>query len=558
MGRYSIGVDFGSLSARAVLMDMESGDIVSSAVYPYPHGIWEDALPGGTALGPDSALQDADDYWNALHVLIPEVLAQGQVEGSEVAGIGLDVTSCTILPTTKEGVPLSHLAEFRSRPHAYVKMWKHHGGVPYVDRIRETATQRGEAWLSQFGGSISSEHYLPKVMQMACEDPSLYTAAGRIIEMGDWLVWQLCGQEVRGYTAAAFKTFYSPESGDLSPDFLAALHPLLADLNEKHPAPIVYGGDRAGTLTPQAAAWVGLSTAIPVSGPAVDAHVTLTGCRIAESGKLLLVIGTSTCAIMVSDVYREVAGISGVVPQGILPQLHAYEAGQSCVGDMFAWFTETCVPPEYHCQAAEKGMSIHQFLTEKAARLAAGENGLVALDWWNGVRSTLMDFDLSGLILGLTLRTRPEGLYRALLEATAYGVRRIIEELEEAGVVITSLCAAGGIPCKNPLLMQIYADVCGREVELIEQEYTGALGSAILGAAAAESEQGFALLPQLTRKYRKAGGKIYCPIPENAAVYERLYGIYRQLYDQFGADRTLMKELKDIRLGAGERGTMKP
>ena len=553
MGRYSIGIDFGSLSARAVLMDLGSGDLVSSAVYAYPHGIFDSALPDGTPLGPDSALQDADDYWQALHVLIPGVLAQAGAAGCEVEGIGLDVTSCTILPTTKEGVPLSRLPAYQSRPHAYVKMWKHHGGAPYVDRIRETAAQRGEAWLSQFGGSISSEHYLPKVMEMAVEDGALYAAADRIIEMGDWLVWQLCGREVRGYTAAAFKTFYSPDRGDLSPGFLAALHPLLEGLNEKHPAPIVHGGDRAGVLTEQAAAWLGLPPGIPVAGPAVDAHVTLTGCHIAGEGKLLLVIGTSTCAIMVSDVYREVEGISGVVTEGILPRLHAYEAGQSCVGDMFAWFTETCVPAEYRREAHSRGLTLHQLLTQKAARLAPGENGLVALDWWNGVRSTLMDFDLTGVIVGLNLRTTPEDLYRALLEATAYGARRIIQQMEEAGVPIDSLYAAGGIPCKNPLLMQILADVCGREVHLVEQSHTGALGSAILGAAAAESEQGFALLPELTGKYRKAGGTVYRPTGEHMAVYERLYGVYRHLYDQFGKDRWAMKELKDIRLRAGKK-----
>ena len=551
MGKYSIGIDFGSLSARAVLMDVETGAIAASAVYPYPHGIYETALPDGTPLGPDSALQEAGDYWNALHALIPKVLSLAGAAGSEVTGIGLDVTSCTILPTTKEGVPLSSLPQFRSRPHAYVKMWKHHGGAPYVERIREMAEKRGEPWLLQFGGSISSEHYLPKVMQMATEDPELYGTAERIIEMGDWLTWHLCGREVRGYTAAAFKTFYSPENGDLSPDFLAALHPLLGDLNEKHPGEIVCGGDRAGCLSAEAAAWLGLPAGIPVSAPAVDAHVTLTGCHIAERGKLLLVIGTSTCAMLLSDVYREVEGISGVVKEGILPDLNAYEAGQSCVGDLFAWFTRTCVPPEYHAEAKEAGVSLHELLAQKAAQLKVGESGLVALDWWNGVRSTLMDFDLSGLLVGMTLRTTPEELYRAALEATAYGARRIIEALENAGVPIDSIYAAGGIPCKNPLLMQIYADVCGREVHLVEQEHTGALGSAILGAAAAESEEGFRILPALTRKYCREGGRVYRPIEENVRTYEQLYAVYRHLYDHFGKGDPIMKELKDIRLHGG-------
>jgi len=285
-----------------------------------------------------------------------------------------------------------------------------------------------------------------------------------------------------------------------------------------------------------------------VAAAMVDAHVTLYGCHMNRGGELLLIIGTSTCAVVQSEVYCPVEGISGVVPDGILPGLNAYEGGQSSVGDLFAWFVEHCVPPEYHREAQERGISLHRLLTEKSALLPPGGNGLVALDWWNGARSVLMDSHLSGLIVGLTLDTRPEEIYRALLEATAFGANRIIRAMEDSGVPIHTLYAAGGIPCKNPLLCQIYADVCGREVFLVEQEQTGALGSAILAAAAAEN--GAQSLSPLMDRYRRSGHTVFRPDPEHAERYAELYSIYSELYDRFGRDSSLMHRLKALRRNA--------
>ena len=546
--QYSIGVDYGSLSARAVLMDLETGVSATSAVYEYPHGIMTEALPDGTPLGLDWALQDPADYWEALHILIPALLRQAAVEKEQVVGIGLDVTSCTVLPATADGTPLCHLDIYRSCPHAYLKLWKHHAAQPYADRILALAREQDAPWLPQFGGLISGEHYLPKAAQIAAESPDIYRAADRLIEAGDWLVQRLCGQESRGYCAAAFKTYYRQEQGDVDTNFLAAIHPLLADLKDKLPPVTHFPGDRAGGLTPEAADWLGLLPGTAVSAAGVDAHVTLHGSHINRSGDLLLIIGTSTCIILQSDVYREIPGLNGVVPEGILPGLHAYEGGQACVGDSFAWFAERCVPAAYQAEAAERGISIYQLLMEKASALTPGENGLVALDWWNGVRSTLMDFDLSGLIVGLTLDTTPEAIYRALLESTAYGARRIIQSIEEAGVPVRTLYAAGGIPLKDPLLAQIYADVCGRDVYLVEQEHSGALGSAILGAAAAGG--GFHALSGLIERYRCPAQTVFHPVPEHMEVYQKLYALYSRLYEEYGIKNDLMKQLKQIRLAA--------
>ena len=247
--QYSIGVDYGSLSARAVLMARDTGAIVASAVYEYPHGIMAEALPDGTPLAADWALQDPADYWDALHVLVPALLQQADVCSAQVVGIGLDVTSCTMLPTTTNGTPLCQLEKFRNQPHAYLKLWKHHAAQPYADRILELAQAQKSPWLQQFGSLISGEHFLPKAAQIAAEAPEVFQAADRLLEVGDWLVWRLCGRESRGYCAAAFKTYYHPQRGDVEADFLSAVHPLLGTLNRKLPSDIHFPGDAVGTLT---------------------------------------------------------------------------------------------------------------------------------------------------------------------------------------------------------------------------------------------------------------------------------------------------------------------
>lgn len=548
MKQYTIGLDYGTLSARAVLMDLESGACVASSVYPYPHEVMSRQLPDGTKLGVDWALQDPQDYWEALHATVPAVLREAGVAPEQVIGIGLDTTSCTMLPVAADGTPLCQLPQWRSEPHAYIKLWKHHAAQQYADKI--SALAEGSDLLAPFGQYVSSEHFLPKVAQIAYEAPELYQAADRIMQVGDWLVWRMCGEESRSYCAAAYKSYYRLDRGDVSPAFLKKIHPLMENLAQKQPAAVVYPGDRAGGLTAEAAAWMGLLPGTAVSASGVDAHVAVPGCRISEAGQFLMIIGTSTCEMLLSKTYAEIPGISGVVPNGILPGFHAYECGQSCVGDMFAWFVDHCVPPTYFDEAQTRGISIHNLLMEKASSLRPGQSGLVALDWWNGVRSTLMDFDLSGLIVGLTINTRPEEIYRALLESTAYGAFHIVKTAEESGVVVDRLWATGGIPAKNPLLMQIYADVCGRDVYAVTEQQTGALGSAMLGAAAAKG--GFAALPEQLRRYEGVDSKVYHPIAENVAVYRELFALYNELYAHFGKGSDLMKKLKKLRVDAAQ------
>jgi L-ribulokinase len=450
-----------------------------------------------------------------------------------------------MLPTDADGSPLCEDPRFSEDPNSYIKVWKHHAAQRYADMIEDAARNDGSGLLDPFGGHISGEHFLPKAMQIAMESPELYEASGRILEVGDWLVRKLCGTESRGYCGAAFKTYYSEESGDIPSSFFEKISPKLAGLSDKYPQNVVFPGDCAGTLSAEGAELLGLVPGIPVAAAGVDAHTTIYGCGVSRPGQFLMIIGTSTCEMLLSETLSCIDGISGVVNDSVFKGMYTYECGQSGIGDMFAWFADSQVPSEYRAEAEEKGMDVQQLLTRKASLLRPGQNGIVALDWWNGVRSTLMDFSLTGVIAGLSTETSPEEIYRALLESTAYGCRKIIDTLEESGVMIDSLIATGGIPHKNPLMMQIYADVMGRDVLIVDRDYTGSVGSAIMGAAAAQD--GFPCLAALTGRYAQPFTTVYHSDPASSKLYDELYKAYCEMYSFFGGKDSLLHRLKDIR-----------
>ena len=546
--RYTIGYDFGSLSVRGVLMELDTGYVQFSATFDYPHGIMSDALPNGVPLEPDWALQLPADYLQGLHYVTQRILEQSGVNPEQIVGICIDTTACTMLPTTAEGTPLCDLEQFASNPHAYVKLWKHHAAHPYTEEIEQLAAARKETWFGRIGGKVSSEHYLAKCLEIAYKAPELYETAERLIQIGDWLVWKLTGQETRGYCTAAFKTFYDQQTGDISKAFLKELHPLLENLSEKQPGQVVPDGGVAGYLTDEAARWLGLCSGTVVAPAATDAHVTVHGCHVNRPNDMVMIVGTSACQIMMGKDYKEFPGLNGIAESALIPGMAVFEGGQSCVGDMFAWFVEHCVPATYVERAEAEQKSVHTLLTDLAARLSPGESGVIALDWWNGVRSTLMDFDLSGLIVGLSLDTPPEAVYRALLEATAFGLRRILQTMMENGLKVESLYATGGIAKKNPLLMQIYADVCNCDIQIVEENHTSALGSAILAAAAVlYGSSGPDHLHELLEKYRQPIKTIYHPNADAAAVYRELYEMYCELYVHFGTETSLMKRLRKMR-----------
>jgi L-ribulokinase len=551
--KYAIGVDFGTESGRALLVDVADGHEVSTSVYPYQHGVIDERLPlTGTEvmLEPDWALQDPEDYIRTFQNTIPAVLRQSGVSPADVIGVGIDFTACTMLPVKKDGTPLSLLPEFRPRPHAWVKLWKHHAAQPEADKINETARKLGEPWLERYGGKISSEWFFSKVLQILDEAPDVYAAADRMIEAADWVVWQLTGVETRNSCTAGYKAIWSKRDGFPGAKYFGALDQRLADvIDTKMSRDIIPVGRRAGGLTAKAAAWTGLLPGTAVAIANVDAHVAVPAATVTEPGRMVMIMGTSICHMVLGTEEHMVPGICGYVEDGIIPGFFGYEAGQSCVGDHFAWFVENCVPAAYEREARERGQDVYQLLEDKAAGLKPGESGLIALDWWNGNRSVLVDVDLTGLLLGATLATRPEEIYRALIEATAYGTRVIVESFEQNGVPITELVACGGLPEKSPLLMQIYADVTGRPFKVSASRQTPALGSAMFGAVAAgKSAGGYDSIFVAARTMAHLKSEVFRPMPGNQAVYDALFAEYKQLHDFFGrGGNDVMKRLKRIR-----------
>lgn len=551
MSKYSIGVDFGTESGRAVLVDISDGREVATAVYPYSHAVIDETLPdGGPRLEPDWALQDPQDYIRTFIRTIPAVLKESGVDPADVIGIGIDFTACTMLPVKADGTPLCDLPAYRSRPHAWVKLWKHHAAQPEADRINAVARKMGEDWLDRYGGKISSEWFFAKTLQIVNEDPEIYDAADRLIEAADWVVWQLTGVETRNSCTAGYKAIWSKREGFPHPDYFAALDPRMEKvIEEKMTTKIIPIGQRAGGLSTQAAGWTGLKEGTAVAIANVDAHVAVPAATVTEPGRMVMIMGTSTCDMVLGTEEHIVPGMCGYVEDGIIPGYFGYEAGQSCVGDHFAWFVENCVPATYEEEANERGQDIHQLLEEKAKALKVGESGLLALDWWNGNRSVLVDVDLTGLLIGATLATKPEEIYRALIEATAYGKRIIIETFQKNGVPIHELVACGGLPEKNKLLMQIYADVIGLPIRISASKQTPALGSAMFGAVAAgNSHGGYHSIYDAARVMAHLKEDKYTPDLENQKIYEKLYAEYVLLHDYFGrGSNDVMKRLKAIK-----------
>lgn len=551
MAKYSIGVDYGTQSGRAVLVEVGTGREVATAVKEYTHGVMDEFLPDGTTkLEHDWALQHPADYLEVLQLTIPEVLQKANVSNEDVIGVGIDFTACTVLPIDKNGIPLCFLPEFKQNPHSYVKLWKHHAAQDEANRLNEIAAQRGEAFLQRYGGKISSEWAIPKIWQILNEAPDIYEAADQVLEATDWVISELTGTITRNSCTAGYKAIWHKQDGYPSKEFFQALDPRLENVVEEKLSTDIYSiGSKAGEITEKAAKLTGLKAGTAVAVANVDAHVAVPAVGITEAGKLLMIMGTSTCHILLGETEEIVPGMCGVVEDGVIPGYLGYEAGQSCVGDHFEWFTENCVPEGYQQEAKDKGVNIHQLLTEKASKLNVGESGLLALDWWNGNRSTLVDVDLTGVLLGATLLTKPEEIYRALIEATAYGTKMIVETFRASGVPVNEVYAAGGIAEKNALMMQIYSDVLNMDIKISASSQTPALGSAMFGAVAAgKSRGGYDHINEAAKDMGRIKDHIYQPIETNVSVYGKLFDEYARLYDYFGrGENNVMKTLKQIK-----------
>ena len=537
--KVALGIDFGTESARAVLVDCADGREIAASVEQYENGVIGERLPapdGEIELEPDWALQDPRDYVRSVQATVPRLLADANAAPDDVVGIGIDFTSCTMLPTLADGTPLCTVDGLQREPHAWVKLWKHHAAQPEADRINAVAAERTEAWLPRYGGRISAEWFFAKALQILDEAPEVYARAERLIEACDWIVWQLTGVESRSACAAGYKAMWSKRDGFPSSDYFAALDPRFEDVvDAKMSRTLLPPGARAGGLSERGAAWTGLRAGTPVAVANVDFHASVPATTVTAPGTLVMIMGTSNGHLLLGDELVHVEGMCGVVEDGVVPGYFGYEAGQSALGDLFAWFVRTVG-------------GTHEELTAEAARLRPGETGLLALDWWNGNRSVLVDADLRGLLVGMTLATRPADIYRALIEGTAFGTRVIVEAFEHAGLPVGAIVACGGLPDRNPLVMQIFADVTGRAIAVAGSRQAPALGAAMFGAVAAGAAAGgYDSIDAASRAMAHLSGTTFAPRLEHRDAYDLLYGEYLRLHDLFGrGGDEVMRRLKRL------------
>lgn len=554
--KYTIGVDFGSESGRAVLVDLADGTEVAEHVTNYTHGVIDEKLPDSNVkLESDWALQHPNDYIEVLTNSIPAVLEASRVNPDYVIGIGIDFTSCTMLPVDANGEPLCLNPALKDDPHTWVKLWKHHAAQDEANKINEVARNRGEKFLPRYGGKISSEWMYAKIYQILNESPVIYDKTDRFLEGTDWVISKLTGNIVRNSCTAGYKAIWHKREGYPSKEYFKALDPKLENLTEtKLRGKIRPLGTKAGELSPEMCEGLGLKPGTSVAVGNVDAHAAVPAVGVTTPGKLVMAMGTSICHMLLGDEEKLVEGMCGVVEDGIIPGYLGYEAGQSAVGDIFAWYVDQGVAKYIHEEADALGISTHKLLEQKAAEVNPGESGLLALDWWNGNRSTLVDTDLTGLMLGYTLQTKPEEIYRTLLEATAFGTKKIVDTFQDSGVPVNQLYACGGLPKKNKLLMQIYADVTNLEIKIADSNQTPALGAAMFAAVASgEDNGGYATIFDAAENMARVRDETFKPIPENVELYEHLYQEYSKLHDYFGkGENDVMKRLKSIKEAANK------
>jgi len=541
MTKYSIGVDYGTLSARALLIDLTDGSEVAVSEFKYPHAILESDFFKGITLLDTDAFQHPQDYLDALVISVKELLETSGVSPSDIVGIGFDFTSCTVLPVDEKGTPLCFYDKYKQNPQAYAKLWKHHSAQKEADEITTLAEKENVSWLSSYGNKVSSEWLFPKLFEVYHKAPDVYDDTFRYIEAGDWLVWMLTGREIRSSCMAGYKALWNKKTGYPENEFWAKYDKKFSDIiGTKISCNVLPTGTKAGMINAHGNLLTGLDEGTAVAVPVIDAHAALPAAGIVDGGKLMLIVGTSACHIVMSKDNKAVKGICGSVEDGIIPGFVAYEAGQSAVGDIFDWFIKNCVPETYVKEASDNNKSVFALMDEKASALEIGESGIIVLDWWNGNRTPYADFSLSGMILGLTLKTAPEEIYRGILESTAFGTKAIVDLYEENGIEINEVYAAGGISQKNSFLMRMYADVLGKEIQIAASTQAGAKGSAIFASVAGGY---FETSKDAAQVISDKCEKVYYPNPENTEKYAQLYENYKELSEHF-SNNNLMKRLK--------------
>lgn len=554
--KFTIGLDFGTNSVRALIVETATGTEISSAVWGYRHGEMGVLID---PKDPNLARQNPADYLEGVEKTVRQAIKDARKHKgftpANVIGIGVDTTGSTPIPVDRKNTPLGMLPKFADNLAAMAWLWKDHTGHAEAAEITEAAAKLRPQYLAKCGGRYSSEWFWSKLLHCARVAPKVFNAAHTWVECSDWIPAALCGiqkpeQIKRGICAAGHKAMFNPGwKGYPDAEFLATLDPRLARVRESLPDECYDVADTMGQLSAEWAKKLGLPLGIPVAVGAFDAHLGAVGSGI-KPGSLVKIIGTSTCDIMIAPMDRElpdIPGLCGIVPESVLPGAYGLEAGQSAVGDIFNWLVHVVQPG-----GAKAGS--HKVLEAAAEKLEPGQSGLLALDWHNGNRTVLVDQRLTGMILGLTLHSKPAEMYRTLVEATAYGARIIIERFEEYGVNVDQVINCGGIASKSAMTMQIYADVLGRPMKISRSNQTCALGSAIAGAVVAGTAKGgYDKFDDAVTAMTGVKDKVFVPIPKNQAVYEKLFKLYRSLHDAFGirnhqTDLSLvMKELLTIR-----------
>lgn len=549
--KYTIGIDFSTETVQAALVDVSNGKFAATAFYKYSHGIITDSLPDSDIkLDQGWALQHPKDYINALKRTVPKLIKESQISPAQIIGIGVGFTGSTVIPTTQDGTPLALIEDYKDDPHAWPKHSMHQSAQNKADHLTQLAIDRFETFLDRYGGQINAEWFFPKLWEIYDNSTSVYRAADRIIEASDWIVWQLTGVETRNLCAAGYKALWSKSEGFPLETFFAAMDRDLTNVvEEKMKNEITPLGKQAGELTEEAAKWMNLQPGIPVATGILRDHAAVPAATVADSGKMAVILGSSYIHMILSNKEYRVPGMSGMVEDGIIPGLMSYEADQAGGVNHFDWFIENAIPSDYEREARKKKISILQLLEEKAKALKPAESGLVALDWWNGNRSILADNELTGLILGYSLATKPEEIYRSLLEATTFGTRKIFETFIASGVPINEIIVTGDDLGNFQLLLNILANVTRMEIKVAASPYTSALGASMYAAVSAgESLGGYATIQDASKKMAHLSSKTYMPNNDDKKTYNRLYSEYTLLHDYFGyGHNNAMKRLNNLR-----------
>lgn len=534
MAEFTLGLDFGTLSLRTILLNLESGEIEAESVKSYPHAVMDRYLPDGkTPLPSNWALQFPQDYLTTMEDTICEIKAMSNVNVNNIVGMAIDFTSCTVLPTTLKGTPLCDLDQFKDHPHAYAKLWKHHGAQKEAHQIETSLKNLANEKKIKNPDSVSSEMLLPKLLEIFHDDKIVFNATDVFIEAADWLTWILTGNRKRSINMAIYKAMWTPAEGYLKAEFLHQIEPGFEDALNKFAGEISSLDSGIGCLLPEWADRLGLNRNLVVGTSVIDSHAGLIGSGVCNAGEASMVLGTSSVVLQLSEFPYSDHGVVGSVKGGVFPEYYLLEDGLPAVGDMFSWFINNLFPFDYHHYSLEKNISPYDFLVHKAFEKKPGESGLIALDWWNGDKTPYVNSDLSGLIIGFTLHTKAEDVYRALIESCAFGTRQILDEYRNAGTAVNEIVVSGGIAEKSPQLLQLFADVLKINIKRSSIKQTAAFGSAILASVCAKKGKTEKNIRSEVNKYATKYDCIYKPDHQNSAIYDELYGIYRDLVCMF-------------------------